>query len=472
MEVDTKSEVNEHEALLLGDGGDETEHTEFSSGDVELLLGDDDVNAFASESFDSTSNKDQTGAAGDSGENGAVEKVEQGQPIEGHYTRGRGGRPFRSRGHYGPPPPGYYPRGLRPPFPGAVPRFGRHPPPFAFRGRPPMGYMRYPRGMFMRPPRGAMRGQFHPVLGEEEEEEDDKDEDVNMSKSEEENSDSGGSAGPKSLMAIKIKKDVKETVKAEILSKAPRLMAPLGMGLGPRFHLRGPRPSTDSTETTETSHPTRGGRGGRGMPHSTASTGLLPTPPVHERLGGEYRGRGRGGRGMDHSSRGSLKRSLPGSQHEGPRAKMMAHSSQYSYVRPGYNPPRSGSSASAGSGYHNGTSSNPGSASSIGGAGSGASARSNLRQIQTVDEPMQTAPPSHAPQHHQQSYHSVPPPTLSHQSHSQRGHPHERGNRGRGRGSFVVTHTPAPSLTQIATVDNSRQHQAPAAGNSFNETLH
>ena len=59
MEVDTKSEVNEHEALLLGDGGDEIEHTEFSSGDVELLLGDDDVNAFASESFDSTS-KDQT----------------------------------------------------------------------------------------------------------------------------------------------------------------------------------------------------------------------------------------------------------------------------------------------------------------------------------------------------------------------------------------------------------------------------
>ena len=56
MDVDTKNEVNEHEALLLGDGGDETEHTEFSSGDVELLLGDDDVNAFASESFDATTN--------------------------------------------------------------------------------------------------------------------------------------------------------------------------------------------------------------------------------------------------------------------------------------------------------------------------------------------------------------------------------------------------------------------------------
>ena len=91
MEVDTKSEVNENEALLLGDGGDETEHTEFTSGDVELLLGDDDVNAFANESFDASSiPKEQAGAAGDSGENGADNKIEQGQPIEGHYTRGRG----------------------------------------------------------------------------------------------------------------------------------------------------------------------------------------------------------------------------------------------------------------------------------------------------------------------------------------------------------------------------------------------
>ena len=56
MDVDTKNEVNEHEALLLGGSGDDTEHTEFSSGDVELLLGDDDVNAFASESFDATTN--------------------------------------------------------------------------------------------------------------------------------------------------------------------------------------------------------------------------------------------------------------------------------------------------------------------------------------------------------------------------------------------------------------------------------
>ena len=146
MEVDTKTEVNESEALLLGDGGDETEQTEFTSGDVELLLGDDDVHAFANESTDGASEASSVskgaGPGGDlkpGGPNNS--KTEQGQPIEGHYTRGgRGGRPFRGRG-YGPPPPGYYPpRGLRPPFPGAVPRFGCHPPPFAFRGRggPPM----------------------------------------------------------------------------------------------------------------------------------------------------------------------------------------------------------------------------------------------------------------------------------------------------------------------------------------------
>ena len=56
MPPTSKNEVNELEALLLGDGGDETEHTEFTSDDVELLLADDDVNAFDSESFDDTSN--------------------------------------------------------------------------------------------------------------------------------------------------------------------------------------------------------------------------------------------------------------------------------------------------------------------------------------------------------------------------------------------------------------------------------
>lgn len=106
---------------------------------------------------------------------------------------------------YGPPP--FFPRGLRPPFPGAVPRFGRYPPPHAFRGgRPPMSFMRYPRGIYMRPPR-------HNIPDEEEpEEEDDK-----MSGEE-------SSGGPKSLMSIRIQKDVKETVKAQILSKGEFLL--------------------------------------------------------------------------------------------------------------------------------------------------------------------------------------------------------------------------------------------------------
>lgn len=159
MEVDSKSEAIENsEALLLGDDGDE-QNTEFTSGDVELLLGDDDVDAFANESYEAPS--DEASTTEEKTET-ITEKSEAGQPIEGHYNRGRGGRPYM-RGGRGYGPPFFPPRGLRPPFPGALPRFGRHPPPFAFRGRPPMGYMRYPRGMFMRPPR-------HHYAEEEEEE--------------------------------------------------------------------------------------------------------------------------------------------------------------------------------------------------------------------------------------------------------------------------------------------------------------
>ena len=477
MEVDNKTEVNESEALLLGDGGDESEQTEFTSGDVELLLGDDDVHAFANESTDATSEASSvskgTGPGGDlkpGGPNNS--KTEQGQPIEGHYTRGgRGGRPFRGRG-YGPPPPGYYPpRGLRPPFPGAVPRFGRHPPPFAFRGRggPPMGYMRFPRGMYMRPPR-PIRGQFHPHHELEEEE---PEEEMNMSKSEEESSDSGA-GGPKSLMSIKITKDVKATVQTQILDKAPKLMAPLGMGLGPRFHMRpGGRPPAPEG-TPEVAGPRPRHPGPRGMtPSAPPPGGLLPTPAIRDRLGerprGLPRGGGRGmGRDMDHSSRGSLKRSFSTPHHEGPRAKMMApsysHSSSYNGGR--------------GDAPHHAATHGVGGA--HGGAGSSAPPpriHSNLRQIQTMDEPMQTAPPSHHhSMHQQQSYHSVPPPALSH--HQQRGpHVHDPNhhqryhvnnlvsdNAGRGgRGGFRVNHTPAPSLTQIQTVDNSRHQPRPSA---------
>ena len=49
MEVDTKAEA---ELLLSADGTEE--NVDFSHGDVELLLGDDDVNAFANESFETS----------------------------------------------------------------------------------------------------------------------------------------------------------------------------------------------------------------------------------------------------------------------------------------------------------------------------------------------------------------------------------------------------------------------------------
>ena len=261
---------------------------------------------------------------------------------------------------YGPPPPGYFPRGLRPPFPGAVPRFGRHPPPFAFRGRPPMGFMRYPRGMYMRHPRPPH------YQAQEEEEEDE-------SMTEEKKEDSDGGSGPKSLMSIKTPKEIRESVKNQILAKGPLLHAPLGMGMGPRFHLRGMRPPPP------------------GAP-------LLPQPPPPTPQGPpssapSARG-GRGGHSQEHQ-RGSLKRPASGATpYDGPRPKMMAQP-----------PPSMPSSVS----------------------------RTNLRQIQTVDEPMHQAPPS--------------------QPHYRPRLPHNPLNT--GRGGFTVSHKPAPSLTQIRTVDSS-----------------
>lgn len=407
MEVDSKSEAIENsEALLLGDDGEE-HNTEFTSGDVELLLGDDDVDAFANESYEAPSEDASTEEKTDSSSSSTIEKQEAGQPIEGHYNRGRGGRPYM-RGGRGYGPPTFFPRGLRPPFPGALPRFGRHPPPFAFRGRPPMGYMRYPRGMFMRPPR-------HHHYTEEEEEEDE-----SMPATEEtgeDGGDAGGTkisffeshpktndsfSGPKSLMSIRVSKDVKQAVKTTILSKGPLLHAPLGMGMGPRFHLRG--------------MPPRGPPPPGAPAPPAAAPAILPSPvPAnvpHHHSSSSILGRGssRGSRGgMDHHhSRGSLKRPLPShhSSDQGPRAKMMMQTSSYPI--------------------------NPSS-----GVGSGS--RSNLRTIQTVDE-----------QRQQRFQH--PPPASPMQTNSSSSSHHYHSN-------FTVSHKPAPTLTQIQTVPES----APAA---------
>ena len=289
---------------------------------------------------------------------------------------------FRGPRGYG-PPPGYFPRGprLRPPFPGAVPRFGRHPPPFAFRGRPPMGYMRYPRGVFMQ---RHMRPHFAAHVEEEFEE------DETMPESEKkdgESSEDSGS-GPKPLMSIRTPKDVRETVKTSILAKGPLLNAPLGMGMGPRFHLHGMRPPP-------------------GAPPLLPQPPPIPTQQPPQRAPGASRG-GRGGHGQEHHQRSSLKRPASGSStsfDHGPRPKMSMNV-----------PPPST-------------------------ATSGVS-RTNLRQIQTVDEPM-----------HQQQ------PHYNHHQQQQQPHYRPRHPPPNSRGGFTVSHTPAPSLTQIRTVDSSYNGQ-------------
>merc|ERR1719189_1832480 len=108
-----------------------------------------------------------------------------------------------------------------------------------------------------------MRHSRPPAYQVDHEEEDDTMEPADNKK--DEAADEGG-GGPKSLMSIRIAKDVKETVKTQIFSKSPQLMAPLGMGMGPRFHtLRGVRP------------------GGPGPPPPPSGVGVGPPPPLHGR---------------------------------------------------------------------------------------------------------------------------------------------------------------------------------------------
>ena len=197
---------------------------------------------------------------------------------------------------------------------GAIPRFmGRGLPPWAgMRGRPPMGYMRFPRGM-MRGMRPSPGGFMPPELGEEEEE------DTEMS----EKADDGSGNGPKSLMSIKTPKHIKESVKTQIVT--PQIMAPLGMGMGPRYHaMRGGI------------RPPPGAAGGPPPP--------MPIPPTRPPAPGSvHPSTSRGGktdhpnktwvnpnstRGHPSHTRGSLKRPASSSlSHEGQRPnKLMATS--------------------------------------------------------------------------------------------------------------------------------------------------
>ena len=260
--------------------------------------------------------------------------------------------------------------------------------------------MRFPRGMYM-------RGMRPPYPTEEEDEE----EDTEMSDDKKDDESNGG--GPKSLMSIKTPKHVKEHVKTQILSHGPQIMAPLGMGMGPRYHLRGMRPPP-------------------GMPPMPPPSG---PPPEAAQASSTSRGRGKSDLHSKSRGRGSLKRPAPSSSgYEGTRPnKMMAHSFS--------------------SNNHNITPSTTSSGSS--------SARSNLRQIQIMDEPMQVSSRPHGhPQPQQQ--HMSQPKSQNH------------GSRQSSYGGFNVSHKPTPSLTQIRTVDSGLpdvRRPPPPQNNSHSSNL-
>ena len=250
----------------------------------------------------------------------------------------------------------------------------------------------------MRPPPGG--GYMH----EEEE-------DTEMAEEKKDGDTSGenGASGPKSLMSLRISKEIKETVKTSILSHGPQMMAPLGMGMGPRYHamrggIRPPPggPPGGPPPPSEVGPP----------PHAQSPTSSGP-PPRYPSTRGQYTPRGRGGN-PDHYNpvRTGLKRPAPHStsHHEGgPRpSKMMA--TTFTTITPA---PGTGSS------------------------------RSNLRQIQMVDEPMQQV--------------NRKPPQALHHQHQQPPYPHHTVQKSHqsSYGGFRVAHKPAPSITQIRTVDSS-----------------
>ena len=186
------------------------------------------------------------------------------------------------------------------------------------RGRPPMGYMRFPRGMHMRGMRPPPGGFMPPELFEEEVEED-----TEMSSEK----DDGSGNGPKSLMSIKTPKHIKESV--QIVSTGPQIMAPLGMGMGPRYHamrggIRPPPPGAAGPPPPMPMPPTRPpapgsihpstSRGGRSDHKTTwVNPSIRGGHPPHPR-------------GQPPHPRGSLKRPAPSSvSYEGQRPnKLMA----------------------------------------------------------------------------------------------------------------------------------------------------
>ena len=100
MEVDTKAEA---ELLLSADGTEE--NVDFSHGDVELLLGDDDVNAFANESFETsdtaTSDDKLPSETTDSEAENKIKSTPTTHTTTGHeyHQSGHRGRGDRGRGN-------------------------------------------------------------------------------------------------------------------------------------------------------------------------------------------------------------------------------------------------------------------------------------------------------------------------------------------------------------------------------------
>jgi len=318
------------------------------------------------------------------------------------------------------PPPGYFlARGMRPPPPGALRPGMRPPPPFAmrpgmrppfrppppgFRGgprgpRPPPPGMRLPPHM-MRP--GMMRGPrpgfppmppphmlgLHPDFYEGYEEEEEEEEEES-GETEESGADESAD-GPKSLLAIKTPVSVKRAIEAQLEAEtAAGPRNPLGMGLGPKFHPELRRGGGAAAKTA-----------GRGA----AATGTVTTPRVAgvKRTADTAMGFAQavGGRGGGVSSRYPT----PSSHHHtGPAAKYSATTGATSY----------GQTTSA------------------------TRTVSNLRQIQTGVR--HAGASSGAPRYQ----HSTPAASTS------GGHSHSTYVP---RPRFVVSHKPAPALTQIPIV--------------------
>ena len=89
MEVDSKTrQLKEKLYFLVMEV--KNRNQEFSSGDVELLLGDDDVNAFANESYETNDDSSET-----SSEKKPQENKSQSREHSENHNRGRGGYRMR-----------------------------------------------------------------------------------------------------------------------------------------------------------------------------------------------------------------------------------------------------------------------------------------------------------------------------------------------------------------------------------------